>query len=276
MRYQAGFLVVIVALLAPPFAAAQYSTADGIRALARGDTAAALRILRPLADAREPDPIAQFFVATLYDTGSGVAMDQVRACGLYLKAATSANPLASEALALAEAIRHLYPHMAAPCAAASIGAWHEPIPAVFVLGPDHSVTTDASGFAIDYHGIHRTVPTTWGGVEYVFLPTRYTRLDVTRPVATTRHFIEFWAWIPNDTRTPTAWALMWTVCEVSGAEAHVVPPFRSVTSVNGSRPPTTFAVDAVGRLRVNAQGEAERAAFGPGAYSIVIPYGREP
>lgn len=82
MRYQVAFLVV--ALLAPSFAAAQSTTADGIRALARGDTGAALRILKPLADASEPDPLAQFFVATLHDTYSGVAMDPVRACGLYL------------------------------------------------------------------------------------------------------------------------------------------------------------------------------------------------
>ncbi len=268
--------VLVVALLAPSFAAAQSTTADGIRALARGDTAAALRILRPLADASKPDPLAQFFVAAFYDTGSGVAIDQVRACGLYLKAATSANPLASEALALADAIRRLNPHMAALCATASIGIWHEPPAAVFVLGPDHRVTTDASGFTIDYYGTRRTVPTTWGGLEWVFLPTRYTRLDVTRPVATTRHFIEFWVWIPNDVRTPTAWALMWTVYEVTGAEAQTVGEVVAVTTVNGTRPPTTYSADLAGRLRVNAEGEAERVVLGPNAYSSVIPYRREP
>ncbi len=276
MRYRVAFLVV--ALLAPSFASAQSTTADGIRALARGDTEAALRILKPLADASEPDPLAQFFAATLHDTGSGVAMDPVRACGLYLKSATSTNtnPLASQALALADTIRRVDPRIAALCEAARIGVWREPSAAAFVLGPEHKVTTDASGFTVDYHGIKRTVPTTWGGVEWVFLPTRYTRLEVTQPVAAARHFIEFWFWIPNDVRTPTGWSLTWNVYEVTGAEAYVVAQSLGVASANGRRPPTAFSVDAVGRLRVNAHGEAERVVFGPDAHSSVIPYRREP
>ncbi len=270
MRYPVAF--VVVALLAPSLAAAQSTTADGIRALTAGDTAAALRILRPLADAAEPDPLAQFFVAAMHETGSGVVMDQVRACGLYLRSATSANPLAREALALADAIRRLDPRMAALCEKASIGVWREPAAAAFVLGPDHKVTIDASGFAVEYLGNRRTVPTSWGGVEWVFLPTHYTRLEVTQPVPATRHFIEFWFWVPNDPRTPTGWSLIWTIYEVIGAEAQAVGQSLVVATASGSQPPTRYSVDAVAGLRVNARGEAERVVFGPNGSSSVIPY----
>jgi len=77
MRNYAGIL--IIALLVPSPIAAQSTTADGIRALAGGDTAAALRILQPLADGSDPDPLAQFFMGTMYETGSGVMRDYIRA-----------------------------------------------------------------------------------------------------------------------------------------------------------------------------------------------------
>ena len=140
MRYLFGFLVVT---LFPPLAAGQSTTADGIRTLAEGDTRAALRILGPLASAPDPDPLAQFFLGALYGTNSGVPGDPIRACGLYLKSATKANPLANEAIALAAVIRGNNPFMSAVCE--SFGNLGEPLPATFILGPGHSVTTDASG-----------------------------------------------------------------------------------------------------------------------------------
>ena len=268
MRYPVGFLVV--ALLAPAVAAAQSTTADGIRALARGDTGTGLRILRPLVDASEPDPLAQFFLEAVYATGAGVPIDPIRACGLYLKSATSTNPLASQAVALADAMQRL-DGLGARCATANIGVWGEPPPAHFVLGSDHWVTTDASGFTIGYRGTTRAVPTTWGGQAWVFLPTRYTRLMVTRPVATARHFIEFWFWVPDDVQTPTAWSLVWSVSEVIGAEAHAVGNGVTVVHVDGSRPPAAYAVDATGRLQVNVEGDVERVTFGPNAQTRVMP-----
>jgi TPR repeat protein len=107
MRYQLGILVV--ALFTPSLAAAQSTTADGIVALASGDTAAALRILQPFAESSEPDPLAQFFLATMYSYGAGVAADEFRACGLYLQSATDANPLANQVTALRDAILQTIP-----------------------------------------------------------------------------------------------------------------------------------------------------------------------
>ena len=90
MRFHVSLLIIV--FLSPSLAAGQSTTADGIRALARGDAAAAVRILQPLAEGSEPDPIAQFFLATLYDTGSGVARDYIRACGLYRKVRDADEP----------------------------------------------------------------------------------------------------------------------------------------------------------------------------------------
>ena len=100
MRFHVSLL--IIAFLSPSPAAGQSTTADGIRALARGDAAAAGRILQPMAEGSEPDPLAQFFLATMYDTGSGVVRDHIRACGLYVKSATRTNPLSRQAILLSD------------------------------------------------------------------------------------------------------------------------------------------------------------------------------
>jgi TPR repeat protein len=71
------------ALLFPGAATAQ-TTADGVLAIVRGDYQLAAHVLRPLAeDAPQPDPMAQFFMAMLYESGDGVARNKMRACGLY-------------------------------------------------------------------------------------------------------------------------------------------------------------------------------------------------
>jgi TPR repeat protein len=95
--------ILFVIICASSEVIAQNGTADGVRALVRGDYASAARILKPLAETdRDPDPIAQFFLATIYDRGNGVPPDQIRACGLDLKAAAVPNALAPQAAALAE------------------------------------------------------------------------------------------------------------------------------------------------------------------------------
>ncbi|HEY7446888.1 MAG TPA: hypothetical protein VH702_01995 [Vicinamibacterales bacterium] len=270
MRYCAGFLILTL-LIPSPIAAQSSATADGIRALARGDAAAAARILQPLAEGSEPDPLAQFFLATMYDIGSGVMSNFWRACGLYQKSATRTNPLASQAILLSDVIRRAGPNISALCTKASVKVWREPSPVKFVLGSDHWIATNASGFTIGHGRTERTVPTGWGGLEWEFLPTRYTRLEVTKPAGMVRHFIEFWFWIPNDLDTPTAWSLMWSVYEVTKADAQMVAA-SDVTYVIGSQPPTTYQVQAVGRLQVNADGDVERAVFGSNAHISVIPY----
>jgi hypothetical protein len=88
-------LMIAVVVLAPSFAGAQTSTTDGVVAMIRGDYATAASILEPLAeDTAHPDPLAAFFMASLYSFGQGVPFDALRACGLYLRAATPPNLVA--------------------------------------------------------------------------------------------------------------------------------------------------------------------------------------
>ena len=81
---------------------AQTGTADGVAALARGDYQRAAEILKPIAeDLRTNDTAAQFFMAGLYETGRGVRADPLRACALYMRAASNHdNPFGQEALSL--------------------------------------------------------------------------------------------------------------------------------------------------------------------------------
>lgn len=86
--------------------AAQPSTGDGIRAMLSADYAAAADILRPLAERdAAPDPVAQFFLAILYNTGRGVEADPAHACGLLLRSATRTHAFSEQAAALAAAMR---------------------------------------------------------------------------------------------------------------------------------------------------------------------------
>ncbi len=78
-----AWLVCVFTMLATS-AAAQSTTEDGIRAMLRGEYQVAIRILQPLADdATRPDPVAQFFLAILFDTGHGGGANQPRGCGLF-------------------------------------------------------------------------------------------------------------------------------------------------------------------------------------------------
>ena len=114
--------IAALALLAPGAAAAQSTTADGVQALIRGDYGQAAAILKPLSeDSPEPDPLALFFMASLYHWGQGVGIDQNRACGLYLRSATPANPLMPVALELARSIHQDLPFLRNECVEASAG-----------------------------------------------------------------------------------------------------------------------------------------------------------
>jgi hypothetical protein len=88
-------------LLLPAPVAAQ-SVSDGVLAIVRGDYALAVRILSPYAEGREPaDPLAAFFLGSLYYSGRGVQMDPVVACGLFQKARqVGDSPVAAPADAL--------------------------------------------------------------------------------------------------------------------------------------------------------------------------------
>ena len=111
---------LVVLLLMPPSASAQTSVDDGLQAMQRGDYAAAVQILRPLAERSPANPVAQFLMGTLYLSGQGVPPDSVRACGMWLASAVPANPLATQALALARLAHHDVPPLQQACLAASV------------------------------------------------------------------------------------------------------------------------------------------------------------
>jgi Sel1 repeat-containing protein len=114
-----AFCLILVFVLAPSVVQAQAATADGVRALARGDYAMAAQILQPLADdERQPDAVAAFFLAALHQSGHGVSSDPIRACGLYLRAAAAASPLRAQADTLARTVHRDDPVMMRLCASA--------------------------------------------------------------------------------------------------------------------------------------------------------------
>jgi len=264
--------VVATILAVPSLAQAQASVLDGIEALTRGDYASALRILRPLAeDAREPDPLAQFVMAALYHAGRGVAMNPDRACGLYLRAATPTNPLMSESIALAQTIHHDVPLLRKECEAASHGRWIDPPPASFALDNGHRVRIDDTGFVVTYAGTEKTAAMPLGGVGRVYLPSRHTRLDVSHPVKARRHFIEFFIWMPPRAMGTETWALTWVPFEIVGHDPRQFAGQGPVVIATADRPLTSFAVDDVVSLRVNAEGEAEWEVRGPNPRGGLIP-----
>src|SRR5262249_40245441 len=172
--------------------AAQTSTSDGVQAIVRGDYGAAVAILRPLAERPEnPDPLAQFLLASLYKAGLGVTGDWFRACGLYLRAAAQPNPLMKQAAAMAESIHHYHTVALGACTDASVGVWRQPESAVFELDSGHRVRIDQSGVTIEFSGAPTRQRISLGGANWVFLPTRYTRIDIPQPARHQRHFIEF-------------------------------------------------------------------------------------
>ena len=133
----------LILTLVPSLAAGQTDTNAGVRALLGGDYPAAVRILRPLADeAATPDPVAQFFMAILYEAGRGVERDSVRACGLFGQAAAPANPFMEQASALASGMRQQFGPNRDFCGL--IGGGRGQAPAPFTFQPNHPLITLAT------------------------------------------------------------------------------------------------------------------------------------
>jgi len=196
--------VCVVMVLAAP-AAAQSTTEDGIRAMLRGDHQVAFRILRPLADdAAHPDPVAQFFLAVLYETGQGVRNDMGRACGLFLRSAAHAHPFAEQSAAIAANLQQQLGDGASMLCVAN-ERWQGGPPLSFDLGPGHRIVCADTSVTVT-HGeqeqrglISRAIGSPWrpaglarlraaqtsitlrlrgGGCTGSFQPTLYTRRDV--------------------------------------------------------------------------------------------------
>ena len=257
-------LTIITAIaLVPRAAGAQAATADGIQAIVRADYQSAVRILRPLAEETpDADPLAQFFMAMLYDSGHGVTRNWERACGLYLNAATPANPLMSQSLDLARRIQQQFGGAAAPfCEAARAVRSRPAPPATLTLAPDHTVTIDESGMTVRYRGAEKHAGTA-AAAGLVALPIRHTPLDVSRPVEMRRHFIQSFMWMPNRSSDPPTWTLGWILNEVAGIDLFMVAGERVLASVTAPTPPTDIDVGELARVGVNSNGEAEWVVSG--------------
>lgn len=243
-------------VLIPSLARAQTSREDGIRALLRGDYQAAARILGPLANnTPQPDPFAQFLMAILYDTGKGVERSMFRACGLFLDAAKPANPLMEQSSQLSNSmLEESGPAASQFCVKGA--TWPDWPTVTFTLGPNHSIVIKETSITVTYNGTEGRTMT--GGLPgLVPLPARYTPLDVTRPVAARRHFIQYFMWVPDAAGGPTSWSLGWGLSEVVGAQLLPVAGERSLVTVAGARPPDSVDTSALAQVRVNANGEAE-------------------
>ena len=262
-------LCVAIALLVgilPRPALGQTSTDDGVRAFVRGDYSAAARILSPLAEtSTDPDATAQFFMGLLYAAGKGVRMDQMRACALFAAAATPSNPFMEQASAAAGMMQQIGggPACGMPVPMSSK-------PTSFTLAPDYTVDVRPYELVVRYHGTDKTEPIIAipGSVS---LPARYTPLDVKRPSAARRHFVEqaMWWQIP---RGGSTWMLGWILGEIVDGAYVMVASEREVASTADVRPPASFDLTGVVRLRVNAQGEAEwQILGGPRPRSEIIP-----
>jgi hypothetical protein len=264
--------LVVVAVLGPSPAGAQTATADGVQALVRGDYQTAARILQPLAEnTSQPDPIAQFFLAMLYESGQGVGRNMSRACGLYLSAAEPTNPLMHQSLVLARILQE--PMAAAPFDLCSPHGWRDGPTASFALAPNHWIRIDEMGATVGYNGTEQHMKMQMGGAGFVFPPIRYTPLDVSRPIAARRHFIQFFTWLPNKASDHAAWRLAWGLNEVAGPDFVTIAGDLNVLTNTSPRPPESFDPDSVVRVRVDANGEAEWVILtGPSPRSAVIPF----
>ena len=96
------FLVASALMIAVSPPRGQTSTADGVDAFVRGDYQRAADILKPIAElSPQPDHVAEFFMAALYETGHGVPVDAVRACALYTRASVDhSSPFGVQASAV--------------------------------------------------------------------------------------------------------------------------------------------------------------------------------
>jgi hypothetical protein len=264
--------LVAAFVLVASTATAQTTTEDGIRALVRGDYQAAARILRPLGEeSSQPDPVAQFFMAILYDTGQGVGRNGSRACGLFLSAAKPANPLMQQSSAISNLILQDFGPLGSQlCVSGS--KWQDVPPVTFTLGPAHRVVITDTSITVTYNGKEQRIMTS-GLPGAVALPVQYTPLDVVRPVAARRHFIQSFIWVPDAPGTPSTWSLGWGLSEFVGAEFVPITGERSLVVVTAPQPPASYDVASLARVHVNADGEAEWIiGGGTNPRSDVIPW----
>jgi hypothetical protein len=264
-------LAAVLAVAATP-ATAQSTTEDGVRAVLRGDYKAAVRILRPLADDFErPDPVAQFFLAVLYETGHGVKADMSRACGLFSRSASHGHPFSEQAAVVARNMRdQLGDAVSLMCVANE--TWQGGPPQSIALGPDHQIVFTDTSVTVTYG--EQETRTFWKQpAEAFILPIRYTPIAVTRPVVGQRHFLQFFQWMPDESAKPSSWTLTWALSEVVGDQWLLITYEKSLAVVAGSARPELLNIKDLVRLRTTAKGEAEfTIGDGLSARTEIIPW----
>jgi hypothetical protein len=252
----AGIISVVVSGVS-----GQTATADGVAALARGDYQRAVEILRPIAeDWRSNDTAAQFFLAGLYDSGRGVPADPLRACALYMRAASNHDdPFGRQAMTLFLARNREFDHECYRLA--NIGFDHGFEPATFDLGPGHSVEWTLRAVTVTFEGHSRREPIELAQSTARFLPLQHTELATGPTRAVTRHFIEAFLWQPSGRSGP--WNLQWHVFEVVRDRVVRIDTPLPVLTVTGDEPPPiqTFDVREYAVLRVDDDGNAEWAVL---------------
>ena len=205
-------------------------------------------------------------MAFLYQSGTGVSGDEMHACSLFANAAESDNPFQPIAARLARQIQEIYPPGHCP------STWGAQRPATFVLGPNYRLTLSHTRTTVSLDGHERSVPAPEGSALAVYAPAVYTPLDVTRPVATRRHFVQTFVWWPTEPVQRSSWVLVWTLSEVSGLDVVELATEPDVLTVTATSP-ESVDLSHLATIRVNAGGEAEWSiGSGPDARHGVIPW----
>jgi len=244
---------------------------DGLTAFATGDYANAARILGPLADDSEhPDAVAAFLLATMYESGRGVERNLMRACGLFLKAASAGGPFGDQAVQLSRSLREELGRASEFCSA---DAKWRPLPqASFTLGVEHTVTFGSDAILVRYRGQEGRMGI--GALpDSLTLPPIYIPLDVTRPQRGRRHFMQSFTWWRA---AGSEWKLGWMLSEVVAAEILPVTGNPNLMTSEAAQPPDVIDFTALVRVRLSNDGEAEWAILGgPNPRSETVPW-REP
>jgi hypothetical protein len=242
---------------------AQTNTADGVAAFLREDYERAAQILKPLAERWTDggDPVAQFFMAMMYESGRGVPADAIRACTLYGLGGLGpfdGSPFSKQSLKLFQNVRQsLGREQFEECTLfQSIGFDHGFQSATFALESADSIAIDLRSATITYQGKQRRVdalvPTAHG---VLFLPIEHTRLLAGSARSTPHHYIEVFRWIPIERQT---WVLMWSLSEVIRDNVIRVTT-GELTRVSAPRPPadSSFDIREFVQLGVNDSGVPE-------------------
>ena len=258
-------LALLIAAAAGVGVAAQGRTADGVSAMMRGDYQAAAAILQPIAeDRRQRDPVAAFFMATLYDNGRGVPLDPMRACALYQQAFFDDDSVYAPTAQLLQ--RRLWLARGndwfAECQlVANIGIDHRFQPETFTLGAGQSVEWTLTSANVTYE--NRTKRIQWQGIGrprgVMFLPVQHVELRPAGSLAPLHYFQVFW-WEP----AAAQWALRAQVFEVYRDELVTVTSTEALTTSTAAQPPPLAPSDleALVNLRLAADGAVQLTVGG--------------